>query len=373
MTVHHFCQFKLDHSNGIQAAVWELAKGQAAIGATVEIISLGREPRDDEVQAAMAHGVRLSGDPKPLPRGKMCIDLAKEISREERPAVHLHSVFIPRHTWMATCLRRAGVSYFVSPHGNLGPLELARKRLKKSLYLNCFERTMLRGAVGEPCVSQAEVTVVENLLGNPGTAEHLGNGVDPEPYLSIQRNTPRTGPLKGLSLGKSDVIHKGYDRMFRLADAFAGGVDFHVLRHNQPGIAASFENLRNRHSQNPAVRVKPPVHGPAKIQAYREADVFFHLPRWEVFGMVLVEAALAGLPLVVSSECDLAGEIEAAGAGLVLDAESSTASSTLKSWLAATPLEAVGARAREWAMERYSSGRVAERSLALYRRRGAQT
>jgi glycosyltransferase involved in cell wall biosynthesis len=114
--------------------------------------------------------------------------------------------------------------------------------------------------------------------------------------------------------------------------------------------------------------VKPPVHGPAKIRAYREADVFFHLPRWEVFGMVLVEAALAGLPLVVSSECDLADEIEAAGAGLVLDAESATASSTLKSWLAATALEAVGARAREWAMERYSSGRVAERSIELYRR-----
>lgn len=372
MKIYHFCQFKLAHSNGIQAAVWELARGQARLGAEVEIVSLGRAPLASEVEAAGKLGIRLSGDFKSLPRGRMCRDLARFIAGEGDVVVHFHSVFIPRHTWMAACLRRCGVPYFVSPHGNLGPRELARKRLKKQCYLEVFERTLLREAAGLLCVSKAETAVVERLLENPGSARHLGNGVDPAPYQAIRRTAVDRAKVLGLSLGKSDALHKGYDRMFGLSGAFSGGVDYRVVTHNQRDTALGFKTLCEKWSGNPAVRVAGPVHGPDKVECFANADVYFHLARWEVFGMVLVEGALAGLPLVLSQECDLAEEIEAAGAGLVVDADAADAGGRIREWLATGPLESAGARAREWAMENYSVAKVAARSIELYRSTGGK-
>jgi UDP-glucose:(heptosyl)LPS alpha-1,3-glucosyltransferase len=48
------------------------------------------------------------------------------------------------------------------------------------------------------------------------------------------------------------------------------------------------------------------------------ADLLVHPARSEAAGMVLLEALVAGLPVVVSGVCGYAGHIAAAGAGIVL-------------------------------------------------------
>jgi UDP-glucose:(heptosyl)LPS alpha-1,3-glucosyltransferase len=48
------------------------------------------------------------------------------------------------------------------------------------------------------------------------------------------------------------------------------------------------------------------------------ADVLVHPARSEAAGIVLLEALVAGLPVVVTDVCGYAGHIKTAGAGLVL-------------------------------------------------------
>jgi glycosyltransferase involved in cell wall biosynthesis len=364
MTITHVCQFKLAHSNGIQAAVWELAKAQAAAGHAVEILSLGREPRETEVSECRIHGVGLHGHRGALPRFAALREEVRKICGNPDPVVHFHSVFIPWHTALAALLRRAGVAGFVSPHGNLAPSELRRKRWRKRLYLMALEAKNLGSAAGCLCASPQETSDV-TALGCGARSFLLGNGTAAPP--EIPDRSARSGQgTRGIALAKSDVVNKGFHRMFQISEAFPGGIDFFVVPHNQRKLHAEFEQLVSQ--RPPSARVHPPVHGEAKAAALAAADCLVHLSRWEVFGMSIVEGAMAGLPLILSEECDLAAEAEAAGAAHVMRSYDASALEELRERLCDHAwLDNAGRRAHEWAVGRYSSAAVAERAIELYR------
>ena len=364
MKVIHLCQFKLDHSNGVQAAAWELACEQAKSGVEVEIVSLGRAPKVNEVSIAKSKGVILSGYAGGWIGRAIMSQLAERLDKMSDCLVHFHSIFVPSHARLARLLRKRNIPYVVSPHGNLASGEMARKRLKKGLYFSFFLRKKLSCAALILCASKAEVETVKSLIPN-GNPRLLGNGLSPVALVDIPLRSNK-GKLKGISMGKSDVENKGYDRMFPLASVFSGGVDFYVIRYQQDDHAQRFDRLAEKYSNDSSVRIHGPVYDNLKKEALASADVFFHLSRWEVFGMVFVEAAFAGMPIVVSKECDLAQEIEEAGAGLVVDADAPDVADSIRGYLASTEFPNAGKNAREWAIRRYSAAAVSERSLKFY-------
>ena len=369
MKIIHFCQYKVRHSNGIQAAVWELAKHQARLGHDVEIISLGRMPHADEVEIVSKEGIKLTGYAGGFPKPAVIARIVERLSGDGDCVCHVHSVFIPWHSLLCRSLYRSGVRYFVSPHGNLLGREMARKRLKKEIYFRCIEAPVLKRAAGILCVSEPEVERVNSLLGR-GLGMNLGNGVDSGMFndLPEKRQVPE-GKVSGVFLGKSDVLHKGFDRMFHVAKRIPGGVDFFVIRHNQAGMTSEFDNLLDAYAGDDHVRVKPPVYTEEKVSVLGDADLYLHLPRWEVFGMAIIEAAMAGLPLVLSSDCDLADEAESAGAALILSPDNEGGFDKLDELIAdKDALREMGEKARRWAMETYSSEVVASRSISFYQR-----
>jgi len=367
MKIIHFCQYKVKHSNGVQVAVWELAKHQARFGHQVEIISLGRKPSVDEVEIVAKEGITLSGYSGGKPSPSIISSLVACMVVHPDVVCHVHSVFIPWHSLLCRCLGKHGIRYFLSPHGNLAPMELARKHLKKWIYLLLIEKGVLRRASGILCVSDPEVATVNKLLGTE-TASNLGNGVDPD-QLPVRAHSPRNdNKVSGMFLGKSDVVNKGFDRMFSIAKHFSGGIDFYVIDHNQADLKAGFDNLVDEYADDSHVRVHPPVYSDDKVRALANADCYVHLPRWEVFGMAIVEAAMMGLPLVLSAECDLASEAEAAGAALVLNSTEGKDLKKLQCLVADMhKLQSMGEKAKNWALSTYSSEVVATRSIELYR------
>lgn len=363
----HVCQFRLDAKNGVQATVWELARVQASSGLSVEILSLGRNPTEAEVSACAEHGVVLTG-------ASSKVEILQAIRRAYRQRkgklFHFHSVFIPWQCALALLVGLSGSPYTISPHGNLGPRELARKWPRKRIYLALILERVVRRSACVLCVSERECENVRQLI--PGsTTENLGNGVDPTPFESEEpketNDTGTTHAITGVFMGKSDIEHKGLDRMFAATSAFPGGVDFYVIPHNQPQCREAFGELRESYRNDAAIRVHGPVYGRDKVRAYQAADCYFHLARWEVFGMVLVEAAMCGLPLVVSDECDLADEIKRSGAGLVVDCFRPDLNGVISDWLQSPEFHGCGPRARDWALARYSSEAIGSRALSIYK------
>lgn len=98
------------------------------------------------------------------------------------------------------------------------------------------------------------------------------------------------------------------------------------------------------------------------------AELFVHPCRWEGFGLVLLEAMLAGLP-VVASEVSAVPEIVAGGETglLVPPGEPDPLARAVTSVLAdAARRAAMGKAGRTRAHERFSVARMAERTLEVY-------
>lgn len=99
------------------------------------------------------------------------------------------------------------------------------------------------------------------------------------------------------------------------------------------------------------------------------ADVFLHTSRWEGFGMVLLEAMLAQLP-VVATRVSAVPEVVAAGeTGILVEpGDWQAAARALDAFLSdPSRAEAAGAAGLRRARERFSVARMAERTVELYR------
>ena len=98
------------------------------------------------------------------------------------------------------------------------------------------------------------------------------------------------------------------------------------------------------------------------------ASLFVHSSRWEGFGIVLLEAMLAGLP-IAATRVSAVPEVVADGETgvLVVPGDWQALAAALSDLLADPPCaRALGEAGRERARERFSVARMTERTLALY-------
>jgi glycosyltransferase involved in cell wall biosynthesis len=98
------------------------------------------------------------------------------------------------------------------------------------------------------------------------------------------------------------------------------------------------------------------------------ADVFVHSSRWEGFGMVLLEAMLAGLP-IVATRVSAVPEVVAEGeTGHLVEAGDWRGLAQALSGLLTDRdrARALGAAGRARARSEFSVARMAERTLAVY-------
>lgn len=98
------------------------------------------------------------------------------------------------------------------------------------------------------------------------------------------------------------------------------------------------------------------------------ADVFVHSSRWEGFGIVLLEAMLAGLPIVATRVSAVPEVVVDGETGLLVEAGDDAGLATrLESLLTDSKRAAsLGEAGRQRALTEFSVGGMADRTLALY-------
>jgi len=268
---------------------------------------------------------------------------------------HVHGLFNAPMTSAMWALRARGVPYVVRPCGMLDAWSLRERAKVKSLYYHAIERANLEGAAAIQ-VSTAHEEEAVRALRSSAPIERLPQGVGhelvrpepspwPRPYLLFLGRVARK---KGLAL---------------LIEATRGlELDVVLVGPDELGHGAELDRLAHARVH----RVGAERNAARKAAWYAHAAAFVLLSEDENFGIVVVEAAQQGAPLIVSEQVGLAADVAADGAGLVVPRDAVRVRQAIDEVLArGRPAYATGTRRLA---ERFAWEPLAARLEALYRR-----
>jgi glycosyltransferase involved in cell wall biosynthesis len=314
--------------------------------------------------------------------------LAALRGREPLDLVHLHTGKrlggIVRHV-----ARRRGLPYVVSLHGGVTDVPEAEARRLASRTGGALEwgrllgwwvgsRRVLDDAAAVVCVSAAEADLLRERLPRKRVI-HLPNGVDPERFRQGDGAAFKRAhgvPLQArvvLTVGRLDP-QKDQSLAIRAFGALAARhPDLHLVLLGHVTDDAYAEGLRRQVLElglGPRVTIVPglPAQGSGVVDAYHAADLFLLPSRHEPFGIAILEAWAAGLPVVASRVGGIPGfVVDGADGRLVAPGDEPGFVAALEGLLA-DPASARGlaAAGQKKARECYAWEVVTDRLLTLY-------
>ena len=265
--------------------------------------------------------------------------LRQEVARYD--AVHIHSLFLyPQFTAFRSA-QAAAVPYIVAPCGALDPHLRTRNRLAKRVTDALWQRRMLNGAAVLHYKTADEAMLVEDLAFS-APREVIPNGIHWDEFQDLPpRALFRDAYLGGtdepviLFLGRLshkkglDVLLDAFQRLRRTLPAtlVIAGPDDEML-------APAIQRRATALGVGERVHLVGMLDRETRRAALSAADAWVLPSRTENFGTAVVEALAAGVPTVISTAVNLAPDLQAAEAALVVPVEAGPVADALTHVLA---------------------------------------
>jgi len=216
---------------------------------------------------------------------------------------------------VAVFCRRRRIPYVIEPIGMYPPI--VRSLWKKRLFMRLVGRRLLEGAAAVVATSEFERAA---LLRSSLPAEKIvvrRNGLDmdelrplpPRGRFRRALGVPAEAPLV-LSLGRISR-KKGLDLLVRAFATLPSSARLAIVGPDDgDGCAGELRRLAVEEGLTDRIVFRGAVEGGERLAAYADADVFVLPSRNENFGNVAAEAAVCGVPVVVTDRCGVAPLIE---------------------------------------------------------------
>ena len=292
-------------------------------------------------------------------------------------AVHIHTLYHYPAFAASRVARKHGVPIVVSPRGGLNEQALRYKRYKKWGYRRLVMDRILQSADALHAVSHGEQAQIARLgYETPVFVSPNGIGRDQmDDFTSIHDSGflaahPRLiGKRVILFLGRIQS-QKGLDR---LARSFARiGSEFEdaallIAGPDEDGTRRKVEEILRAAGVLDRVTFTGMLTGGDRIAAFSCADLFV-LPSYsEGFSNAVIEALAAGLPVIISEQCNFP-EAARAEAGFVVPAEDAAVAGAIRALLSNTDLrERMGRNGRRLILEHYTWPAIAASMSEFYR------
>lgn len=316
-------------ANGVHHVVRRMAREQLAAGDNAKILFLRSHDQDGGGEAVdlptlilPLDGPRLAGRIYGLEEP---IIAAMAAGAGPATVFHIHTARQLLLPSLARALNSRGLPFGITVHGRYSHVFAPSGGVanwRTAAYLRLFERQALELARFVQAVSPAEARIIARLA--PAARVHV---VPNAAYSSVfdgipQRPARNVGfadfPIFGFC-GRYEILHKGLDL---LVEGFAiyrrqGGCGRLVLIGTGPArdvlsaMAATLDIAD-------AIEIRGPCFGAEKQRKMAGWHFFVQPSRFDGVPIAALEAALAGLPLVVSQETGLAEQVASANAGLVM-------------------------------------------------------
>lgn len=287
--------------------------------------------------------------------------------------VHTHNPFIYPTFATARAARKFGKPLFYSQHGALDPERLKFRALKKTLYLNCIERPIMRQAASLIALTDTEVNSYRTLsVTNP--CEVVPNGADiasyrtqPSPDFGRRWSIPPDVPVI-LFLGRLHPI-KGADKLleafFQIQSRFPQS-RLVMAGPDEWGLESRFRGDVARAGLADRVLFPGMVSGEEKLDWLARADIFALPSAAEGFSLATLEALASATAVLLSPGCHFP-EVQTAGAGRIVSTDPTAIANTLGELLAQpATLRAMGHIGREFVSTHYGWSTIADQLLVIY-------
>lgn len=291
MQITHVCRIGWPHTGGMERVVADLAVTSRRRGHDVRVITLDRAVTDGSVlRAGVLDGVAFvrvpNFGPRRYPFARGLLDAVRGSD-----VLHVHGIdgLLDQ---LVLSRRWHGASIGVSTHG--GFLHTGRHPRLKRLWMRTLTRRVLdrTDAVWFSSESDRDGFAAFGVRGSV-----LPDGVDVARFAAVRRR-----PVRGrwLVLGRVDV-HKGIDDLIEALGCLgpgAGAVDV-VGPDRVPGLRRDLE--RRARARGVAMRFLGERSDAEVLEALATAELALFPSRYEGFGLAVVEAMAAGVPVVVSA------------------------------------------------------------------------
>jgi glycosyltransferase involved in cell wall biosynthesis len=286
--------------------------------------------------------------------------------------LHFHAIFSAIPSGGMALARKAGKPYIARPLGQLCRWSMEQSRMTKCAYMNFGERKKLESAAMLHFTSEMEKRESaawirwRDAMVLPHGIEELHPDCVAGAALREGLGIPETAAV-GLFLGR---IHhkKRLDLLLEIWRSFPQSHHLIVAGEMDPTTKPGIDALMQNHPNRPQIHFLGNLDQTGKEAAWAAADLFLLPSESENFGIAVLEAMAAGLPLILSPHQPLAKVVEEEGLGQVCPLGT-------QNWLESVrqmfedpqALVAMGKRARECARREYSWPAQARRLIDIYR------
>jgi glycosyltransferase involved in cell wall biosynthesis len=369
---------------GPSKACWEMARAVAQLGHQVSIYTTNQDgPGELEVpldRPVQRDGVEVRYFSIQAPRfWGTSLPLALALKRKipASDLVHIHSLYLFHDLVAGHWCRRYAVPYLMRPHGTLDPFIHRRHRWRKRLMEIVFEdRNIRRAAALHFTTAEEEKLAAPFTFQTPGLVVPLGINWEefaelPEPG-EFRRRHPEIGDKAIILFFGRVNFKKGLDILARAFGAVARrreDVHLVIAGPDNEGWGARVRTWLAEEGMGARTTFTGMLLGPEKLAVLRDAGLFV-LPSYsENFGLAVIEAMAAGLPVIISDQVNIWREVQAAGAGRVIPADAPALADQILNLLdnpeAATHM---GQKGRSLVQERFQWPRIARSLVEAYER-----
>jgi glycosyltransferase involved in cell wall biosynthesis len=375
--VIHVTSWLSRQGGGIPPVVWALARETDQRGFSCSVFGL----RDQWVEED------CTGHHLPFTAGNVlgpnALGFSPALSAQLRACVrpggivHGHGLWMHPGTAARKCAVRTGCPLVISPHGMLEPWALNHSRLKKRLAALLFEDKNLReaGCLHALCAAEADnfrryglenpIAIIPNgvdmpeigkpLVADDAMAEKFPGLKGRRRILFLSRLHPKKG-LSNLLQAWRQVARDFKDWSLLIAGA------------GQPAYELELRTLVKNYALEKNVVFVGAVYGEDKRQVLAAADAFV-LPSFsEGFSVAILEAAAAGLPVLLTPECNFP-ELVKSGAAVEISSLPSAIEAGLRKImeLSGGQRKDMGRRGLELVKQSYTWPSIAGRMVEVYR------
>ena len=253
--------------------------------------------------------------------------------------LHIHGIWEEHCATAAALAVDVGRPYMVSAHGMLEEWAVKNKWLKKALYSLFIERPNLSRASCLRALTRTEVDDYRR-FGLRNRIAVIPNGVDVPLDLHASHFLDAYPELAGkrLVLFLSRLVYKkGVDLLCRAWAAIASQFEAAhlVIAGPDDGAQPEIERLVDELGIRGSVTFPGMLSGVLKGSAFAAAEAFVLPSRSEGFSMAALEAIAAGVPVILTRQCNFP-EVVDAGCGWVVEPEARQIQHALETCLRAS-------------------------------------